>query len=132
MEDDPSKWFRDPISPNFVQLHAIKDIVYSGKTRFQSVEVIHTSSFGECLVLDRKLQSSEMDEFIYHEALVHPSMITHPHPETVFIAGGGEGATLKEILSHTSVKRAVMVDIDEEAVDICRRFLPSLSQGSFS
>ena len=81
--------------------------------------------------MDGKIQSSEMDEFIYHEALTHPPMITHPHPETVFIAGGGEGATLREVLAHTSVKRAVMVDIDEEAVDICRRFLPFLSQGSF-
>ena len=131
MEDDPSKWFYDPINPNFVQMHAIEDIVYSGKTRFQSVEIIHTSSFGRCLVLDEKIQSSEMDEFIYHEALTHPPMITHPHPETVLIVGGGEGATLREVLAHTSVKRAVMVDIDEEAVDICRRFLPFLSQGSF-
>ena len=121
MEDDPSKWFYDPVSPNFVQLHAIEDIIYSGKTRFQSVEIIHTSSFGKCLVLDGKIQSSEMDEFIYHEALAHPPMITHPHPETVFIAGGGEGATLREVLAHASVKRAVMVDVDQEAVDICTK-----------
>jgi len=130
-EDDPNKWFRDPISPDFVQLHRVRDIVYSGKTKFQSVEIIHTNSFGRCLVLDGKIQSSEQDEFIYHEALVHPSMITHPYPRRVFIAGGGEGATLREVLAHSSVEKAVMIDIDQEAVDICRRFLPSMHQDSF-
>ena len=130
-EDDPNKWFRDPISPDFVQLHRVRDIVYSGKTKFQSVEIIDTNSFGRCLVLDGKIQSSQRDEFIYHEALVHPSMITHPYPRRVFIAGGGEGATLREVLAHRSVERAVMIDIDQEAVDICRRFLPSMHRDSF-
>ncbi len=130
-EGERSKWFYDSVSPNFAQLHAIKDILYSGRTRFQSIEVIYTYSFGKCLVLDGKIQSSEADEFIYHEALVHPAMIIHPHPQTVFIAGGGEGATIREVLAHASVKRAIMVDIDSEAVDICRRFLPPWHQGSF-
>jgi spermidine synthase len=95
------------------------------------MQVIDTYEFGRCLVLDGKLQSSQRDEFIYHEALVHPALITHSQPSTVFIAGGGEGATLREVLAHRSVKKAVMVDIDEEAVDVCRRFLPSLHQGCF-
>ena len=129
-EGDRSKWFYDSVNPYFAQLHAIKDIVYSGKTRFQSVEIIHTYSFGKCLVLDGKLQSSEADEFIYHEALVHPAMISHFCPKMVFIAGGGEGATIREVLAHTTVKRAVMVDIDEEVMSICRRFLPFLHCGS--
>jgi len=130
-EDDPNQWFRDSINPNFVQLHRVREITYSGKTKFQSLEVIQTSHFGTCLVLDGKMQSSELDEFIYHEALVHPAMITHPNPRKVFIAGGGEGATLREVLAHNTVERVVMVDIDQEAVDICRRFLPSFHQGSF-
>ena len=132
MEDaDPHLWFRDEINPDFVQLHRLKGTVYSGKTSFQSAEIIDTKSFGKCLVLDGKLQSAEMDEFVYHEALVHPAMIVHPHPETVFIAGGGEGATLREVLRYTSVRKAVMVDIDREAVDVCRRFFPSMHQGAF-
>jgi spermidine synthase len=58
-------------------------------------------------------------------------MLTHPRPEKVFIAGGGEGATLREVLAHKTVKKAVMVDIDEEVVRLCRRFLPSWHQKSF-
>ena len=125
------QWFYDPVNPDMVQLHRIREIVYSGKTEFQSIEIIETGGFGRCLVLDGKIQSSEADEFIYHEALVHPAMISHPQPETVFIVGGGEGATLREVLAYPSVKRVVMVDIDKEVIDICRKFLPSLHQGSF-
>lgn len=130
-ESDPDLWFRDVINPDFVQLHRLRQTVYSGKTAFQSVEVIDTDGFGRCLVLDGKIQSAEMDEFIYHEALVHPAMIGHLDPRTVFVAGGGEGATVREALRHRSVEKVVMVDIDKEAVDICRRFLPSMHRGAF-
>ena len=131
MDTDPSKWFYDRISRNFIQLHSIEEVLYTGQTKFQSAEIIQSGSFGKCLVLDDKIQSSEVDEFIYHEALVQPSMITHPCPETVFIAGGGEGATLREVLSHKTVKRAVMVDIDEEVIALCKEYLPNCSRGSF-
>lgn len=129
--DNRHKWFRDHLTPNLTALHSIRERIYSGRTRFQSVEIINTDSFGVCLVLDGKIQSSEADEFVYHEALVHPAMLTHRKPEKVFIAGGGEGATLREVLAHKTVKKAVMVDIDEEVVNICRRFLPSWHQHAF-
>jgi spermidine synthase len=131
MKGMPKSWFWEFVTPHLIQQFSISDIIYSGETEFQSVQVVDTPGFGKCLILDGKLQCSETDEFIYHEALVHPPMITHPNPETVFIAGGGEGATLREILAHDTVKRVVMVDIDREVVAICRELLPSLSQGAF-
>jgi len=130
-DPDKHKWFHDHISPDLTMLHSIKGVIYSGQSKFQSIDIIDTGSFGICLVLDGKIQSSEVDEFIYHEALVHPVMLAHPKPEKVFIAGGGEGATLREVLAHNSVKKAIMVDIDEEVVNVCRRFLPSLHRNSF-
>ena len=131
MDIDPDKWFYDSISEDFIQLHSIEEVLYRGRTKFQSIEVIRTGNFGKCLVLDGKIQSSEVDEFIYHEALVQPAMITHPCPETVFIAGGGEGATLRDVLSHKTVKKAVMIDIDEEVIATCKKFLPDHSRGAF-
>ena len=131
MDTDPDKWFYDRVNRNLIQLHSIKEILYSGQTKFQSAELIRSGAFGKCLILDGKIQSSEIDEFVYHQALVQPAMITHPCPETVFIAGGGEGATLREVLSHNTVKRAVMVDIDEEVIAICKKYLPEYSLGSF-
>jgi len=131
--DNPDKheWLNDEVSPDLAQLHRIRKKIYAGRTDFQSVEIIDTRSFGICLVLDGKIQSSERDEFIYHEALVHPAMLSHACPETVFIAGGGEGATLREVLNHKTVKRVVMVDIDRQIIDICRRHLSLFHRGAF-
>ncbi len=131
MTIEPDKWFHDKINRNFVQLHAIEEVLYTGQTKFQFAEIMRTANFGKCLVLDGKIQSSEADEFVYHEALVQPAMLLHPHPETVFIAGGGEGATLRETLAHKSVKRAVMVDIDEQVIALCKKYLPDFSRGAF-
>ncbi len=125
------KWFLDALSPHEAHAHGIDNMVYSKQTRYQRLEIIDTASYGRCLVLDGKMQSSEVDEFIYHEALVHPALLTHPNPKKVFIVGGGEGATLREILYHTSVTKVLMVDIDEEVVSLCKDHLPQWSKGAF-
>ena len=131
MDIDPDKWLKDSINENYIQLHRLDEVLYSGQTKYQSVRIVRSNNFGLCLVLDGKIQSSEADEFIYHEALVHPAMLTHPGPTSVFIAGGGEGATLREVLAHNTVKRAVMVDIDEEVIALSRHYLPDHSRGAF-
>ena len=129
---DRDSWLRDAINPDLIQLHSLKRKIYSGKTEFQSVDIVETGSFGVALVLDGRIQSSARDEFIYHEALVHPAMISHSCPETVCVVGGGEGATLREVLAHKTVKKAVMVDIDKQVIDICRRFPPRTRETSLT
>jgi spermidine synthase len=131
MDTDSDRWFTDIISRDFRQLHRIEEVLYAGKTKYQTVEVFRSARFGVCLALDGKIQSTERDEFIYHEALVQPAMIAHAGPETVFIAGGGEGATLREVLRHRTVKKAVMVEIDEAVTALSRQYLPALSGGAF-
>ncbi len=127
-----SKWFFEYLSPDELHGHSIVQTVYHAKTKFQEMDIVLTGSYGKALILDGKLQSNETDEFIYHEAIVHPAFVAHPTgPETVMIVGGGEGATLREVLRHRSVKRAVMVDIDQEVVFACRRHLPDYSAGAF-
>ncbi len=125
------QWFEDPLGPDLVQYHRIKGKVYSGSSRFQSIEIIDTGSFGRCLVLDSRIQSCSGDEFIYHESLVQPAMTSHPGPRRVLIAGGGEGATSRQVLTHPSVTELVMVDIDEDVIRVCRERLPEFHGGSF-
>jgi len=125
------KWFLDFLSPDEGHMHGIKTILFSKQTKFQQVEIMDTGSYGRCLVLDGKIQSSELDEFIYHEALVHPAMLSHPDPKRVFIVGGGEGATLREVLRHKTVQYVLMVDIDQEVVESSKRHLPEWHQGAF-
>lgn len=109
----------------------IEKILFDGETAFQEVHIFTNHLFGKMLFLDRKIQSAGMDEYVYHESLVHPVMITHPEPKRVLILGGGEGATLREVLKHGCVENLTMVDIDGELVDICRAHLPEWSAGAF-
>ena len=109
----------------------VRTVHYSGQTDYQKVEVVESETFGRSLVLDGKTQSTERDEFIYHEALVHPAMLFHPNPRRVFIGGGGEGGTLREALAHRTVEEVVMLDLDGQVVDLCRQYLPLHNQGSF-
>ncbi|HLH73242.1 MAG TPA: fused MFS/spermidine synthase [Chloroflexota bacterium] len=102
------------------------------RTAFQALEIVDTVSYGRCLFLDEKIQSAIADEFIYHEALVQPAMVAHPAPRRVFIAGGGEGATAREVLRHPTVESVIMVDIDEAAVRACRTYLTDFHQGAFA
>ena len=131
MDIDPDKWLRDKINEDFLQLHRLDEVLYTGRTKYQSAQIVRSRNLGICLVLDNKIQSTERDEFIYHEALVQPAMIAHPSPESVFIAGGGEGATLREALRHKTVKRAVMVEIDDQVTALSKKYLPNHSHGAF-
>src|SRR5438067_13153286 len=106
-------------------------ILLASRTKFQKLEIADTVSYGRALFLDNKIQSAELDEFIYHEALVHPALALAGSPRTVLIAGGGEGATLREVLRHRSVERALMVDIDAAAVEACRIHLSARHAGAF-
>ena len=125
-------WHHEHITPDTQLAVQVEQIIFEGDTPYQSVKIQDTTGFGRTLVLDNKTQSAEIDEFIYHEALVHPSMITHKKPVDIFIAGGGEGATARETLAHETVKKVVMVDIDREVVELCKKFLPNHHMGSFS
>ena len=111
-----------------VQLNGVH---FAAQSRFQSILIGHTRAFGRVLVLDNVAQSYEADESVYHAALVHPAMFSHRNPQRVLIAGGGEGATLREVLKHPSVKQVVMCDIDDMLVEACREHLSSWHQGAF-
>lgn len=127
----PSKWIIENFTQYSVSCHAVKEVIRTAKTKYQCVEIVDTFLYGRCLFLDRKLQSSEVDEFIYHESLVHPALLVHPRPKRVLIIGGGEGATIREVLKHPTVDEVDMVDIDEELVNFCREHLSDFSQGAF-
>lgn len=114
-----------------IHLHGVSQTVVGTRTKYQKIDIVDTINYGRCLFLDERMQSSEHDSFIYHEALVHPPLLLHPNPQKVMIVGGGEGETLRDILRHGSVKQVVMVDIDRELVEFCRRELPEWSGGAF-
>jgi len=111
--------------------YRVKSILYTGKTAFQEIVIADSYNYGRILFMDGAVQSSAEDEALFHEMLVQPAMLLHPDPRNVLIIGGGEGATLREVLAHNSVRTATMVDIDREAVELCREFLPAWHRGAF-
>ena len=126
------KWFFETTTPVEGHMHAIKRTIVEAQTKFQHVEIMETASYGKLLVLDGRIQSSQADEFIYHEALVHPGMLaTDRPPQNALVIGGGEGATLREALKYRSLTRAVMVDIDGEVVELCKKHLAEMHRGAF-
>ncbi len=131
MEEITGKWVIETVMPDLAIMLKVDDVLYSGHTGFQRVEVVHSAVYGRSLLLDGKTQSTERDEHIYHETLVHPALLLHPDPKRVFIGGGGEGGTLRETLAHRTVAEVVMVDLDQQVVDLCRQHLPQHHQGAF-
>ena len=125
------QWYVEEFSPTEQHHHAIDEVYYSGRSAFQSIGVIRTPVFGKMLVLDGDTQSSQHDEKIYHESLVHPAMAAAADFSDVLILGGGEGATLREVLRHPDVKRCTMVDIDGEVIDLSKKYLTEWSDGAF-
>lgn len=126
-----SKWFHERLGPGEEHVHEVKTVLFSKKTPFQQIDVVELGGYGRSLILDGKVQSTQTDEFIYHEVLVHPAMLTHPDPKRVLVVGGGEGATLREVLRHRTVERALMVDIDREVVEVSRTMFPEFHAGAF-
>lgn len=112
-------------------LYEVTRVLVSEQTPYQLLEVVDTVGHGRCLFLDSKIQSAEHDEFIYHESLVNPALVLHPAPRNVLIAGGGEGACLREVLRHNTVQHVTMVDLDEAAVRACREYLGAWHRGAF-
>ncbi|HEY0612982.1 MAG TPA: hypothetical protein VGC96_00010 [Candidatus Elarobacter sp.] len=125
------QWYTEQFAPTELHAHAIDETYYAGRTPFQSVAVLRTPVFGKMLVLDGDTQSSQADEKIYHETLVHPAMAAAGDRAEVLILGGGEGATLREVLRDSSVRRCTMVDIDGDVVELSKKYLPEWSDGAF-
>jgi len=125
------QWYVEQFSPAEAHHHAIDEVYFAGRTKFQDVAVIRSAAFGKILVIDGDTQSSERDERIYHESLVHPALAALDDRREVLILGGGEGATLREVLRCAQVARCTMVDIDGEVVELSKRYLPEWSAGAF-
>ena len=124
-------WLTEYITPWDIYSHGVTRVLLHKQTPYQEVYVVETGAYGKALILDGKWQSCTQDEFLYHEALVHPAMIFHPCPRKVLIFGGAEGATVREVLRWKSVEQVVMVDIDSEVVAACRKYLPEMHQNAF-
>lgn len=112
--------------------YRVRSILYENHSEFQYTQIVDSYEYGTMLLLDGIVQTTEKDEFIYHEMMVHIPMLSHPNPEKVLIIGGGDGGILREVLRYDSVSSVAMVEIDSKVIDLCQEYLPMISAGAFN
>lgn len=120
-------WVKEIYHQTFSLGFKVEKTLFTGRSRFQQIDVVKTESHGVMLLNDGMVMLSERDEFIYHEMIAHVPLFVHPCPQRVLVIGGGDGGTVREVLKHPEIKRVVMVEIDEMVIQACRTHLPSVS-----
>lgn len=127
-----SRWFSETLHDDFrLELKSSKTI-YLTQTKYQKLAIFENDTFGRVMMLDDIFQTSEADEFIYHEMLTHIPIIAHGSVQKVLIIGGGDGGALKEVLKHKSVKKVTMVEIDEGVVEASKEYLSMICGNAFN
>ena len=124
------EWFCENLHKITQQCLRVSRVIYEGKTEFQSMQVLENERFGRFLVLDGVVQTTEADEFFYHEMLAHVPLFALNEPKQVLIIGGGDGGCLEEVLKHP-VERAIMAELDQGVIDVSREYLPSICGSAF-
>lgn len=123
--------FTETLYDAYRQEFSIDQIYYEHRTEQQHLVIFHNSLFGRVMALDGVIQTTERDEFIYHEMLSHVPILAHGAVRRVLIIGGGDGAMLREVCRHADIEGITMVEIDAEVVEMAKRYLPNHSAGAF-
>jgi len=119
---------KDPYAP-IQYTYEVSKVLYHNRSKFQDIMVFENPHFGKILVLDGVVQITEKDEFFYHEMLTHVVMNSHPNPKNVIVIGGGDGGTVREVLKHKSVEKVYFIEIDEEVINVSKKFFPTVACG---
>ena len=128
---NPSEWFTEilPGAESAFSLK-IKQKLHEEQSEFQHLEIYETETFGNLMVIDGCTMVSTRDNFFYHEMMSHPALYAHPNPKRVWIIGGGDCGTLREVLKHDSVEQAIQIDIDERVTRLAEIYFPELCESN--
>lgn len=126
-----SEWFDETLHSGYHQGFRVKEVLFESKTEHQHLVIFESVDFGRVMALDGVIQTTERDEFVYHEMLAHVPLFAHGAAKDVLIIGGGDGGLLREVLRHPEVERAVQVEIDQAVIDMCVEYLPRHSNGAY-
>lgn len=120
-------WVTEYQTPSLGFSCKVTETLRTLQTPFQNLAVVHTEQFGKMLLLDGMVQTTEKDEFVYHEMITMIALNSHPRPENVLVIGGGDGGALREVVRHPAVTRGTLVEIDEQVIEAARDFFPGHS-----
>lgn len=120
-------WFTEQQTPYLGITLKVKKTLHLEESEYQEIAVHETYQFGRLLTLDGVVQTTELDEFVYHEMMAHVPLFTHPNPRKVLVVGGGDGGVVREVLKHPCVEKVTMVEIDRRVVEISKLYFPTIS-----
>ncbi|WP_226581500.1 spermidine synthase [Halobacillus litoralis] len=120
-------WFTEKQTEHFGITAKVNQSLHKEKTDFQELEMLETEEWGNMLVLDDMVMTTEKDEFVYHEMVAHVPLFTHSNPKNVLVVGGGDGGVIREVLKHESVEKATLVEIDGKVIEYSKKYLPSIA-----
>src|SRR5574344_1196770 len=117
-------WFTEKHTDNVNFSIKVDRQLYSSQSEFQRIDIFDSLEFGRVLTLDGYVMLTEKDEFMYHEMIVHVPMCVHPDARRILVIGGGDGGTVRELTRYPTVEHIDLVEIDEEVVTACKKYLP--------
>ena len=117
-------WVEEKFSDFLGLRFKVENVLFSGKSDFQTVDVVETKGHGKMLLNDGLIMVTERDEFAYHDMISHLPLFVHPNPKNVLVIGGGDGGTAREVIRHKSVEKCTMVEIDAMVVEACKEHIP--------
>ena len=126
-----TEWADETLYPFYRQSLSVDRLLYDSETEHQRIKVFENAKWGRVMTLDGVVQTTEGDNFIYHEMLTHVPILAHGVAKRMLIVGGGDGGMAREALRHQSVEHVTMVEIDAGVVEFCKELMPGLSQGAF-
>merc|ERR1712035_261362 len=134
MEHIKDGWFTESCTlwPGQAMSLQVEEVLYNKKSKFQDVMVFKSKTYGNVLVLDGVIQCTERDEFAYQEMIANLPLCSHPSPKKVLIIGGGDGGVLREVVKNALVESVVLCEIDEDVINVSKKFLPGMAKGFFS
>lgn len=123
--------YLEKLYKTYGQSFEIGEVLFEQLTDSWHLIIFRNEEFGTVMALDGIIQTTERDEFIYHEMLTHTPLFAHGAAKRVLIIGGGDGGILREVLKHPEVEHVTQVEIDQSVIDMCKTYLPNHSNGAF-
>lgn len=108
----------------------LKRKLEEARTPYQHIEMWDTETFGYLMTIDGATMLTTRDNFLYHEMMAHPALFSHAGATSVLIIGGGDCGTLREVLRHDGVAKAIQIDIDEQVTRFSEKYFPELCQSN--
>ena len=130
-QHSPDSWFTEFFTSEVSSFGLqIKSLLHEEKSPYQCIQIYDTTHFGKLMVLDGCVMLTQRDNFLYHEMMSHPTLLSHTKPEKVVIIGGGDCGTLKEVLKHDCVESVVQIELDERVTEVSKKYFPELCEAN--